>query len=510
MSRGDLGGPIGDGQPYYEHVRRLRRIHGSGPLPQGGRPLPDGEEPPSRRTPERADVARLARLLSRWPLDRGLLATLDGMLRELDVSGGREELAAGIRALEHVPAERLRLLGRWLARTGTHAGAVDLGLILLGVAGGDDDRDLILALGSLERCCCCAADALVASQSRPHEALLEMARRSGGWARVDALRPLRGARVEPRDADWLIRDACDGGFLDVYFADVVAETGDLAGALGPEAVDDGLLDGAGRVLRALCELAWPSPGILDYRDAETAVRHYARHIAARPPTMDGLCRLVEVYAFLRSGRAGQGPWSAEGLARVRDLYRELLTSPEAQAIVAAGMASADPDEFNGAVWVADHVGLPVRDPLLRRLESDPLNRHAWCWLLDGGPAAGAAATAEDVGVALAAAERLLPLRRLMTGPSPPAGDADPYEDILDLVVSRLRAHPGHGWAIIRTALRNHVHAHRVMAVRALERWSPELFPEEALDVLESVHAAEPHAELRDDLAALITRAGPAT
>ncbi|XRQ08973.1 hypothetical protein ACN3XK_72920 [Actinomadura welshii] len=511
----EFGDPIGDGLPYYDHALRLRRMHGSGPLPDGGGPLPDEEQAPRRRTLDRADIAELVQMLDRaadpWPPDRELLSVLDGRLRRLDVSDSRDELAAGIRRLDHVPASRLRLLGRWLAGTGTHFGTVGLGLILLGVAGHDDDRDLILALGSLGGPCRCAADALAASQSRPHEALLEMARQTSDWARVDAIRLLRGARLERRDKDWLIRHSCDGGFLDVYFADVVAESGDLAGTLGPDTVDDDLLSGAGRVLYALCELEWPLPGILDYRDAEAAVRHYARHVAARPTTIDRLCELVTVYAFLCSPRAGQARWSAGGLSRVRDLYRNLLSSPAARAIVTAGLDTADPGDFIKAAWVAGHTGLPVRDHLLRRLESDPLNHHVWSWLLDGGPAARAAATgtAEGIAVALAAAERLLPLRRLMTGPSQPAEDADPYEEILDLIVSRLRAHPGRGWEIIRTALRNHVQRHRVLAVLALQRWSPELFPPEALDVLESVRAVEPDVELRENLAALISRVGPA-
>ncbi|MFG2090293.1 MULTISPECIES: hypothetical protein [unclassified Spirillospora] len=108
-------------------------------------------------------------------------------------------------------------------------------------------------------------------------------------------------------------------------------------------------------------------------------------------------------------------------------------------------------------------------------------------------------------MALAAAGRLLPLRRLMTGPPEPAGDADPYEEILDLVLSRLRTYPGHGWEIIHTALRSHAHGYRSLAVLTLQRWSPKQFPPEAVDVLESVRAAEPCTELREKLAALIGR-----
>jgi hypothetical protein len=504
-ARWQLGGPVGDGLPYYEHVRRLRRVHGSGPLPQGGRPMPDEEDAPSLRTPDRADIAELDLMLDQtvahWPPPRESLSVLDGRLRRLNVADVRQELAAGIRERGQAPAGRLRLLGRWLARTGDHRGAVEFGLILLGVAGRDDDRDLILALGSLDALRC-AADALAASQSRPNEALLEMARQTSGWARVNAIGLLRGASVEGRDKDWLIRDACDGEFLDVYFADVVAETADLAGTLAADTVDDGLLSGAGRVLRALCELDWPLPGILGYRDAEAAVRHYARHVAARPPTLDRLCDLVSVYALLRSGRAVQAHWSTGGLSRVRALYLDLLSSPAARAMVATGLAAPALDDFVRAAWVAGHTELPVRDHLLRRLESDPFDHRLWCWLLDGGPGTRAG-TAEGIDVALADAARLLPLRRLMTGPSRPAGDADPYEEILDLVICRLRAHPGHGWEIIHSALRNHVHQNRAAAVSVLRRWAPEMFSPEALDVLESVHAAEPYDELREDLAALI-------
>ncbi|MFG2090292.1 MULTISPECIES: hypothetical protein [unclassified Spirillospora] len=393
----EFGGPVGDGLPYYEHAQRLRRMHGSGPLPQGGRPMPDapadGDEAPHRRDLTRADIAELVRTLDRavthWPPDRELLSVLDDRIRPLDVSGSRDKLAAGIRELDHVPADRLRLLGRWLAGTGTHVSAVDLGLILLGLAGHDDDRDLILTLASLSHPRG-AADALATSQSRPHEALLEMAHQTSDWGRVDAINGLRGAQVEQRDKDWLIRDACDGGFLDVYFAEVVAETGDLAGTLAADTVDDDLLRGAELVLYALCELEWPSLGILGYPDAEAAVQHFARHVAARPPTLNRLGQLVPVYAFLCSPFARDAHWSTEGLSRVRDLYRDLLSSPAAQAIVTTSLAAADPGEFVRAAWVAGHAGLPVRDHLLRRLESDPLNRHVCAGSWTAAPARGSA------------------------------------------------------------------------------------------------------------------------
>src|SRR5688572_27950186 len=115
----ELGGPIGDGLPYYVHAQRLRRVHGSGPLPQGGRPMPDvpadEEEPPPRRTLDPAGIAELVKKLDRtavhWPPDREALSALDDRIRQLDVSGARDELAAGIREIDHVPADRLRLLG---------------------------------------------------------------------------------------------------------------------------------------------------------------------------------------------------------------------------------------------------------------------------------------------------------------------------------------------------------------------------------------------------------------
>jgi hypothetical protein len=339
-----LGAPIGDGPSYYEHVRHLLRSSDSGP-PRDGFPGPDSHTADRPRSPTSSDLdellGALSRVLTDWPPSREMLLRLDELLRNLQLMHERGELRARILAREDFSEDRLRTLGRWLARTGAHIGAVELGLLLLGIAGNDDDRDTILTLSLLEGPCCCAADALADSQSRPYTALFEMARKRKGWARIDAIKHLRGATVDRHIKDWLVREACEGNFLDVYIADIVAETGDLAAALTTATADDDLLNGAGWILVAMCDRGFPSISILTFSAAETILTAYAQHVLAQPPTFRRLQTLMFVDDFLRSDQAERARWSHR-LPVIRDLYQSVLSSPFAHQAIAIGLKATDP------------------------------------------------------------------------------------------------------------------------------------------------------------------------
>ncbi|MFC5750538.1 hypothetical protein [Actinomadura rugatobispora] len=356
-----LGDPIGDGPSYYEHVRHLLRSSDSGPPPGDGFPGPDSHTADRPRSPTGSDLdallGALSGVLTDWPPSREMLLRLDELLRQLHLMHERGELRARILARDDFSEDRLRTLGRWLARTGAHIGAVELGLLLLGIAGNDDDRDTILTLSLLEGPCCCAADALAGSQSRPYEALFEMARKRTGWARIDAITHMRGATVDRHIKDWLVREACEGSFLDVYIADIVAETGDLAAALTTAPADDDVLNGAGWILIAMCDREFPTTSILTFSAAETILTAYAQRVLARPPTLRRLQTLMFVDDFLRSDQAERAQWSHR-LPVIRGLYQSVLSSPFAHQAIAIGLKATDPATAGLARSLAELLDLP--------------------------------------------------------------------------------------------------------------------------------------------------------
>src|SRR2546430_13826738 len=162
--------PADDQRPtYLAHVIALRALHGPGPLPHGGFPLPDEDRARRRplmsgavldgvRThhsgvdPDEPAAATLTRLIDN--LVTGVPTTtalqhLHDIAADQDplpvADTGTSELTA-----RDLPTERLRQIGRWLAEDGTRRNAVALGVRLLGLAGDHRYLDRLLPLRSLE------------------------------------------------------------------------------------------------------------------------------------------------------------------------------------------------------------------------------------------------------------------------------------------------------------------------------------------------------------------------
>jgi hypothetical protein len=131
------------------------------------------------------------------------------------------------------------------------------------------------------------------------------------------------------------------------------------------------------------------------------------------------------------------------------------------------------------------MGIAARDRIRARLRSNPHDGYLWQSLTD------------DMDDVLVLATELLPIDELATGPSLEVGlGGDSPEHVLDLIVSRLDAHPGKGWHLIRAALANRTIRNRNMAVRALAAWPADLVPDEAVDAIRHAMQLEPDAKVR--------------
>lgn len=388
----------------------------------------------------------------------------------------------------------MRRLGRWFATHGEHPNAVRFGILLLGMAGTDDDGDVLQTLGTFWAFSSGACEALARSQGDPGRALFELARRAEGWARVDAVRRLEGVS-DPEIGEWLIRESCTGDVLDGYFALTAARTGDLAGALAGEAPDERTLDGAGRLLEALTDVDGPGPALDVYDDAARALSGYLLHSTARGITLPRLWSLLSINRFLQDPRASAMCREDDDWRRVRHRFAQLFADPASRELVLAGLTSEEPTTLRLAAWAARWMDIPVRPALLRGVESQPYDSTLWFLLVDDCPS-------EDISSVVGAAERLLPLEGLRTGPTTELGLGARFEadGILDMIVSRLDEHPGHGWELVETALNNRTSRNRRMALRALKGWPTECLPPRARQVLLAAAAREPIPELGEEMA----------
>lgn len=387
-----------------------------------------------------------------------------------------------------------------MATTARRRTTVGLGIVLLGAFGNDDDQELLITLGTLSGLCCYASNALATSHSHREEALFELARRADGWPRVDAVR-LLGAPVGPAVQKWLIAEACTGDILDAYFALDAAQVGDLAGHLAPETVDDALLQGASRLLRAMTDPDGPSPNLMNgYDQAPAAVTAFIRHVRRRHHTLANILHLQWLGQYLATEAAEAISWSAGELAVTRGSIEQYITDDRAIRAVHHGLDHPSLPTFRQAIWAATAMRIPVAVRVLARLEEYPTDMWLWYTLLDNCPEA-------DIGDIVDAAARLLlgePHRNHETAEST---GAPAVENALDMIVSRLDNHPGKGWPLIEAALQGRAVRTRNMAVKALAGWPAEMRTKAVADALRAARDVEPDPNTEARMGQILEQVG---
>lgn len=229
---------------------------------------------------------------------------------------------------EHIAAaalradrQRVRQTGRWLVRHSTDRCAATVGLALLATDCSEDDIPLIQTIGLLSnRFGPLAAEAL--RRRRGGEtALLWLAQRVAGWGRVYVIEALchHGAHTSRH---WLLRHACDGDFLNGYFAGQVATVAHLHQAITDTDADDDLVDHTGRLLKIMAGCGGMGMTLAHYPPAPVVLAAHAAHLARRAPTVD---RYVDA-ATIADHLAGRPPNRSGCTTEQRDgIVRQYLT-----------------------------------------------------------------------------------------------------------------------------------------------------------------------------------------
>jgi len=458
----------------------------SGAVLDGVRTHHSGHDPDA---PAAATLASLIGNLVAGPPTMTALQRLHDMAAAQDPLPIADDVTSELTGRD-LPNERLRQIGRWLAEYGTHRGAVAVGMLLLGLAGDQRDRELLLLLGSLEDLSLYAAVALARSQPDRDQALFDLARRVAGWGRIQAVRRLAGTQ-DPQIKAWLLREGFRNQIMNEYLAHVAATTGDLYSALTTPPVDDELLDGAGDILTALC-CGGPAKDITDYPAAPETIDQYLALVAPRPPSLSRVAVVLRLARFIASDQAAHLNWTNATQTRLRRTCDRLVDQPDWRLAVDQAMDNPDLPQFRLAIWPARQLSIPTRTRIRARLHAHPDDGYLWQALTD------------DIDDVLALAQKLLPLDRLADGPSLDIGlGADQPHHVLDLIVSRLNAHPGKGWSLIRIALANPTIRNRNMAIRALSAWPPDTVPHDAITAVQQATMFEPDSAVRDRMRQLL-------
>jgi hypothetical protein len=412
---------------FFSHALALAALHGPGPWPGGGYPLPD--EDPGReqlmvgsvldgiRThhfgsdPDAEAAARIAGLVAdlvTGPPSLRACSELHAALAGQPALQLADGLGEQVRRRD-LPAARVRAVGRWLAEHGTRRDAVAGGIVLLGVAGDGRDRDLLLLLGALEDLTLYAVVALARTQPDPHRAVFDMARRVSAWGRIQAVERLKGTS-DPQIRSWLLREGFRNEVMNEYLAHLAATTADLYTALLDPDPDEALLDGTGGIIDALCAVGGPAEDIRDYPDGPAVISRYLILIRDRAPSLARARTVLELGRFLGSGEAADLDWGSGSRQELHDACRVLARRPPWRAVVQDALASPDLPAFRLALWPAAKLGIPTRQRVRARLRTDPFDGYLWQSLLEDCPE-------PEIDDLITVARDLLPLADLATGPA---------------------------------------------------------------------------------------------
>ncbi|NVB41045.1 hypothetical protein G6O69_24605 [Pseudenhygromyxa sp. WMMC2535] len=439
-----------------------------------------------------ANLAHLTRLLVRAPV----LGVLDDVLSEL-VSGGE------------LDPDRFHELALLLVQRAPDREIVKVGISMIGVLVGCDERETLLTIGRHEEFTLYAAVAIAGTVDDPEHALWQLARSVRGWGRIHAVERLADT-VDPEIRGWMLREGYHNEIMDEYLAHTCAVSGDLVGALEADIVDDALLDGAAGLFAAMLN-GGPAEDIEDYQQAPQAAEAYLRHLSRRPAHRSLDLRHLLVAEQLREfiGPVGDDleedetlrelGWTLEIRSSVLDMCAQTAERSEWRPQVLEGLEAEDPGRFHQADAAAQLLGIDAWPHHLHRVEADPCRSPSWFRLVQ-------TEDPERFETVLSLAMANLPLEEIATGPAEETGLGPEFDvhDTLLVVVHALVDKPGRGVELIAAALRSPVTRVRRGALRVLSAWGDSL--EQVSELLERAAEEEPDEELAADIGKVLAEA----
>ncbi|MFF5076805.1 hypothetical protein ACFY36_07120 [Actinoplanes sp. NPDC000266] len=321
----------------FGHAMRLHRLHPDEPLPRDGYPFPDDDLHSGRRLPasddhRRAGAAVAVILDAHFARPHAPPSALNGAFHDVYVPIHRNEhiVAAALRA----DADRVRQAGRWLVRHGTDRCSATVGLALLATGWDAEDIPLIQTIGLLSNHFGpLAVDALARRPRNGSQTLLWLAQRVAGWGRVYVVEALCRYGVDDDQRHWLLRHACDGDYLNSYFAERLATVGHLYEAITSAAVDDELIAHTGRLLLAMADAGGMGATLESYPPAAAVLARHAELFGGLAPTAQRYLTVALLADRLERRPPEKSGCDDEGRDRLVLEYLAVLNRPEWCAVI---------------------------------------------------------------------------------------------------------------------------------------------------------------------------------
>ncbi|MDI2128650.1 hypothetical protein [Yinghuangia seranimata] len=336
--------PPGSQISLFEHALQLHLLAPDEPLPRDGAPYPDDALHRGRPRPEPEDrhtVGKDAALVldAHFARTSALPGELVGAFN--DVYAPIYPNARIAAAAERAERRRVHETGRWLVRYGTDRDSVTVGLALVAAVGTVEDVRLIQTIGLLSNQFGPLAAHALERLPGSTDALLWLADRVAGWGRVSVVEAL--CRLDdPVAQPWLLRRACDGGFLNAYFVGKIAQVTRLHEVVTGAEVDDEIVDHTGRLLLVMTFSQGMGVTLSGYPHAEAVLAAHLRHLEQLGPSATRYCTAAWLANSLgEHGDAGSiGP--VQRWQPYRDNYLALLARDDWCEVARDALAAKDP------------------------------------------------------------------------------------------------------------------------------------------------------------------------
>ena len=396
--------------------------------------------------------------------------------------------------------ERVPRLATWIAENAPDRGPVKVSIAILGVSTTGEADDIVLTLGRHEEFTLYSAVALSNSSNVPEQKIWELARSVTGWGRIQAVERLHETNNEDIKA-WLIRDGFRNDIMYEYLAYICAVGGDLRAALDAGTPDEKLLTGARDIIDALIA-GGPAEDMSDYADGPEVTKSYLELVGNRELALADFITAHSIRDYVASTDSdwskNKGDWNSKTRSVIEGLANQVIAQDSWTSKVEQGLHSDDSVTFYEANRAAKLLSIDTWDIHFEKVQRDPKGQGWWELMQTDD--------IERIRKVVDYAEKSLPLNEVATGPGDSLGLGKKYwaHSALDFIVQDLKRFPGEGWLLVKTSLQSPVVRNRNMAIKALDAWPRDEWPDDAVALLKDAEKAETEEDVKNRISALIS------
>lgn len=402
-----------------------------------------------------------------------------------------------------LPRDRVREVALRLIKRSVDRMPVKVGVCALGLCARRKDREILLTIGRHEEFSHYVGVALSNAMADPEDSIWELAKVVDGWGRVAFVEQLASTQRSEIKA-WIVREGFTTSSHPTELAPIAATTGDLAGELIVDEIDDELYRSAGQILAALIRsrIYVGREDIDDYEKAPEAINLFLEHVARRREDLEAFEPVAVIVDYLELRRSPytdpfESHWSAEGRAHAMDRVRArwsdeersrvstharwILQRPAWRSLIVDGLASPDHWTFSLAERAARWLGDDTVPSMLARLREHPEDGHSWFEV---------SRLADE-----AQFDELLELARERVALHEP-GDEEWAPRWTLGIHQEVGRFPGKGWQLFRAELESPILRDRRYGLGGLERIVEFPWPQDAEEIVATIALSDSDEEVR--------------